>query len=305
MAAELFADLSAEWDPAIAAGVTRTVQTVIQANAVQLTSAITLWIILSSIATMFSRMSYQEWVYGASRAAFLGILLTAAGFSTWIQTPMMTTLPNWIATTVNGGDTTVTGPQQFDIIEDNMDRREATVLQQTSAWTPTGVADRLRAQLASGVGCALLVVTFLAWELARGLMGILVATTPFVLGFAMFQTTKHIAYNMGGMMVSLLIFDVMVSIALAIAMTVNDTYTNGLLSPGDPNVDLQITTMGNIGAHLFFGMMLVLILPPIASRIGHGVVPNMGGIVRVPANVTRSLVQGAARDLAQKKTHTS
>jgi hypothetical protein len=159
MAAEFFAGLAADWDPAIVAGVTRTVQNVVQANAVQLASAISLWITLSGIATMFSRMSYQEWVYGAARAAFLGILLTAAGFSTWIQTPMMTTLPNWIATTVSGG-TAVTDVQQFDKVKDDLALREATVLQQTSSWTPNGIADRLRMQWASAVACYMLIGVF-------------------------------------------------------------------------------------------------------------------------------------------------
>ena len=161
-------------------------ENVIQANAVQLTSAITLWIILSGIATMFSRMSYQEWVYGASRAAFLGILLTAAGFSTWIQTPMMTTLPNWIATTVSGG-AAVTDVQQFDMIKDDLALREATVLQQTSCLD----AERDCGSSADAIGkrCRLylLIGVFWAWEMTKSLMGVLVATTPFVLGLRCFK----------------------------------------------------------------------------------------------------------------------
>nr|WP_294515957.1 type IV secretion system protein [uncultured Rhodopila sp.] len=300
MAAEFFAGLAADWDPAIVAGVTRTVENVIQANAVQLASAISLWITLSGIATMFSRMSYQEWAYGAARAAFLGILLTAAGFSTWIQTPMMTTLPNWIATTVSGG-AAVTDVQQFDKIKDDLALREATVLQQTSSWTPNGIADRLRMQWASAVACYMLIGVFWAWEMTKSLMGVLVATTPFVLWLAMFQATRHIAYNMGGAMAALLLYDVMISVVLSISMTVNNNYTAGLTGATDTNVDLQISAMQNIGQHIFFTLTAIVTLPALASMIGRGVVPGAGGVVRVPGNVLRALGRGVVRDIPQKR----
>jgi hypothetical protein len=293
MATQLYQSLAANWDAAIATGLTQTVQASIQANATQLNAAISLWLIMSGVATMFGKMTFQEWVFGASRAAFIGILLTAAGFSTWIQTPLMTTIPNWIAQNVNGGGMVTTGPQQFDMLRDLIVAREAAILQQTSgSWSPTEAMQSLRASWATWWICLELTVSFGIWEGARGMMGVIVATAPFLLFFYMWQTTRHIALNIGGAALALLVLDVMLSVLLSLAVNADVAFTNQAVGGG---VEVQLDSLMNIGLFFLFGMGMTVILPIIASRVAHGFLPSAAPLI----SPTMNTLQRAGRDLGE------
>jgi hypothetical protein len=290
MATQLYANLATQWDATLATGVTQTVQTAIQANAVQLTVAITLWLILSGIATMFQKMTMQEWVFGATRAACLGILLTAAGFATWIQTPLMTTIPNWIAQSINGGFNATTGPHQFDTLRDMMVAREAAIYQQATGWTMIG--ERLQAWGATMLVCIELTICFGIWEAARCLMGLLVAATPFILFFYLWRPTQHVALNLGGMALSLLILDVLLSTMLSLSINVDLTFANTLATTG--GIDILLDNAMMIEMFYLFGLLVTIILPSVAAKIANGFLPSAGGIVTAPGIA----LGRAARDLS-------
>lgn len=292
MATQLYASLAGNWDAAIATGVTATIQQAIQANAIQLTAAITLWLMLSGVATMFGKMTMQEWVFGASRAACLGILLTVAGFSQWIQTPLMTDIPNWIARNVNGNFGAQTGPQQFDALRDAIVAREAGIFQQTSGWSPTEGMQQLRAAWATWCICLELTVSFGIWEGARGMMGVIVASAPFLLFFYLWQTTRHVALNLGGAALALLILDLMLATLLSIAINADVAFSGQAVGGG---VEVQLDSLMNIGLFFLFGMGMTVILPALAGRIGHGFLPSAAPL----ATSTMNTLQRAGSDLGK------
>lgn len=268
MAQELFAGLAANWDAAISAGITSAVQNELQANAVQLTAAITLWIMISGIATMFGRITMQEWVYGAIRAACLGILLTAAGFSQWIQRPLMDDIPNWIA---SAGTGTNVGPAQFDQLRDTAVKYEAAVLQQASCIYPSCAMQAMRAWFTTGAIGFELTLAFALWEGARGMMGVLVVTTPFLLFFYLFQTTRHVALNLAGIALALLVLDVMLQTILSFSISADQAFANQA-NGGD--VEQQLDGLLKIALFFVFGLGMTVISPFMAAFIARGFLPS-------------------------------
>lgn len=278
-ASALFGGLAANWDATITNGVTQTIASEITANATLLTSLLTLYVIISGGLTMFGRLSMTEWTFGATRAAIIGTLLTAAAFSTYIQTPLMTTIPNWIAQSVNGGLGAQTAPQQFDALRNAVVAIEAGILQQASGLTQIG--ERIRADFATWLICLELTISFIIWEMTRGLIGLLVATAPFVIGLYLFQATRHIPLNLAGAAISALILLLLMSILLNISINADQQWL-AQSRTANASIDVQLDNMKNIALFFLFGMVMTVFMPILAGRIGHGVLPGVGSIVSSP-----------------------
>jgi hypothetical protein len=291
----LYAGIANNWDATISTGVTRTIAGEITANATLFGSMLTLFIILTGVATMFGRMSMAEWVFGATRAAILGMLLTTAGFSDYIQTPLMTTIPNWIASSVSGGAAQTT-PAQFDELRNQVVAIEAGILQQSAGWTQFG--ERMRADIATWLICFELTISFIIWEMSRGLIGLLVAAAPFLLGFYLFRPTRHIPLNLAGSAISALILLVLMSVLLNISVNADQQWLAQSRS-ASATVDVQLDNMKNIALFFLFGMVMTLFLPVLAGRIGHGILPGVAPLVTAPMRVAESAGRGV-RSIAQR-----
>lgn len=281
----LFVDLAAGWDRTITSAVSQSIATSITANATLFESMLILWIIISGIATAFGRLSMSEWIFGCTRAAIIGMLLTAAGFSQYIQTPLMDTIPNWIASSVTGTDTQ-TGPQLFDVLRNAVITIEAGIIQQAGGLMHIG--DRIIAAFMSGMICFELLVSFAIWEFGRAMMGLLVGTAPFVLGLYLFRATRHVTLNLAGMAVALLLLMLMMSVLLSMSLAVDQAWIRKMDLAGSA-IDVRLDAMLNISLFFLFGMIMTLFVPIIAGRVGHGVVPSMGSLMSTPLRVMRSV----------------
>ncbi len=292
MASALFAGIAANWDATISNGVTQTIAGELAANATLFGSMLTLYIIISGVLTMFGRFSMSEWTFGATRAAMISLLLTAAAFSQYIQTPLMTTIPNWIAQSVSGGAGAQTAPQQFDALRNAVVAMEAGILQQTTGWTQVG--ERVRADFATWLICLELTISFIIWEMSRGLMGLLVATAPFLLGFYLFKATRHIPMNLAGSAISALILLLLMSVLLNISINADQQWLAQSVSAG-ATIEVQLDAMKNIALFFLFGMVMTVFLPVLAGRIGHGVLPGVAPLVASPLRIAESAGRAARR----------
>jgi type IV secretion system protein VirB6 len=289
MASALFTGIAANWDATISIGVTGTIADELTANATLFGTMLTLYIIISGVLTMFGRFSMSEWTFGATRAAIISLLLTAAAFSQYIQTPLMTTIPNWIAQSVNGAAGTQTAPQQFDALRNQVVAIEAGILQQATGWTEVG--ERIRADFATWLICLELTISFIIWEMSRGLMGLLVASAPFLLGLYLFQATRHIPLNLAGSAISALILLLLMSVLLSISINADQQWLAQSMT-ANATIDVQLDSMKNIALFFLFGMVMTVFLPALAGRIGHGVLPGVAPMVASPLRVAERAGQG-------------
>lgn len=284
----VFTSLAARWDQLLTTGLSGTVSTAITANATLLASVFTLYIIILGALTMFGRLSMAEWTFSATRAAVVAMLLTAAGFNQYIQTPLMTDIPNWIATSTGGGTADMTVAQQFDGIRNKVIARKAAILQQTSGFTYIG--ERLECGFITICILIELAISFFIFEFARGLIGFCVAVAPFLLLFYLFQTTRHITLNLAGQVVSLLILMVMLTTMVQMAVQADTAFLDTLATGGA--VDVQIDALDNAFVFYLFGLGVMLMAPSLAMRIGSGFVPSLGAMAAPGMAVMR--LTGAA-----------
>jgi TrbL/VirB6 plasmid conjugal transfer protein len=280
----LFVDLAVAWDSSVSGAVTQTISNAITANATILTGLLTIYIIVSGTLTMFGRMSMTEWASGATRAAIIGTLLTVAAFTQYIQQPLMTDIPNWIAASVTGGLGAQTGPQLFDVLRNEVITIEAGIIQQSGGLLHIG--DRLLAAIMSGMICFELLVSFAIWEFSRAMMGLIVGTAPFLLGLYLFRATRHITLNLAGMAVTLLILLLMMSILLAMSLAVDRAWIVKM-QLASAAVDVRLDAMLNIALFFLFGMIMTVFIPIIEGRVGHGVVPGVAPLVSIPLRAMR------------------
>jgi hypothetical protein len=286
---QVFQQLGASWDTVFTTSVSATISNAITQNATLLASILTLWIIVSGVATMFGRMSMAEWVFGATRAAIIGFLLTAAAFQQYVQTPLQTTLPNWIAATVSGG-ANATGPQQFDAIFNQIGVAVGRIEQQLS-WTDIG--PYIECAFVSFFTLAELVICFCIWEFAKGMIGLLIAATPFLLGFYVFRATRHVVLALAGQAVTALLTMLMVNIMVALSVAANTSYMTQIATTG--GVGAQISSLVGVSGFILFSDVMVLLIPGIAARIGGGVGHSIGmSPMRLATVALRAAASGGA-----------
>ncbi|HEX3992351.1 MAG TPA: type IV secretion system protein [Acetobacteraceae bacterium] len=267
---QVFTQLAAQWDTIISTGITASVANAITANATLFASILTLFIIICGCLTMFGRMGMSEWIFAMTRAAIISILLTASAFSTYIQTPLTTTIPNWIAQSVNGG-TTTTQPQQFDTLFNQMGVAVGRIDQQLH-WTDIG--EQIECATISAVTLIELVLMFCIWEFSRGMIGLLVAVAPFLLGFYVFQATRHFVLSLVGQAVTALVTMLLVSIMVALAVSADNAFMVQIATGS--GVGAQIQSLLGVTGFFLFSDIIIVMIPALAARIGGGVAHHVG-----------------------------
>jgi hypothetical protein len=285
---QVFQQLSSSWDTVFTTSIASTVSSAITANATLLASMLTLWIIISGIMTMFGRMSMAEWTFGATRCAIIATLLTAAAFGQYIQTPLQTTVPNWLASSVSSG-AAATGPQQFDTIYNQIGQAVGRVEQQLS-WTDIG--PYITCAFISFFTLAELVVAFAMWEFAKGMIGLLIVATPFLLGFYIYRGTRHIVLALAGQIVTALLTMLMINIIVALAIAANTSYMQQITTTG--GVGVQISSLVGATGFIFFSDIMIILIPGVAARIGGGIGHGAGSPVGIANKSLRMAAAGGA-----------
>jgi len=292
MAIAVFCPLADRWDNAITTGISGTVSSALQANATLLASLLTLYVIIVGGLTAFGAMSWSEFVRGVIRAAFISLLLTATYFNQWIQTPAMETIPQWIAQTVNGDDSITSTCQQFDRTLANVVARQALILREATGLS--GIGYRIQTAMITWFIFLELDLTFLLWEMARGLMGLLVATAPFLIGLVLFDAMRQYAMNLAGQAITVLIMQLMLAIMIAIAVVTNQGFITSSITAGG-GIDEQIAALGLIAVFFGFSLGMIVFVPIVAGRIGGGVMPAIGGMVGGPLRWMSGSIGGKGR----------
>jgi len=291
MATAVFQSLADNWDQAIANGVSQTVSLALQANATQLTTMLTIFVIFLGVLTAFGRVTWTAFIFAMSRASMVSLLLTAAYFNQFIQDPAMNTIPRWIAQSVAGAGGPKAGPQQFDQLRDQVIARQATILQQSTGLTM--IAERFETAIIVWLIEAELALSFILWEFSRGMMGLLVATAPFIIGLFLFETTRSIATNLGGAAMTLLVMQLMLSILLQLEIDADSTFMQTAL--GEGGVDVQIDNLASIFVFFLFGVVMTILIPTTAAQIGSGMIPSAAPLSSAPMRGAAAAGREAAR----------
>ena len=277
MAVDTFEQIAGQYDPAIATGVNAVIGNAIAGNATTIADALTLYVLIIGALLAFREMTYPRFVTHALRAACIAFLMTAAGFNQMIATPAMDTIPAWIAQATNAQTGVTSAPQQFDLIWSATKHLEAAIIQQATGWENIGY--QIVARWDTILAGFLLAVCFVIYEFSRGIMGLLVATLPFVLSLYLFEATRGIPLRVAQKGVGVLILQLLLSITLQLMLRGDAYFLMTAAQNGAGDLDAQLAAYANLLVFFFFGTGLVIFIPSIATYIGGGIALSLGGTV--------------------------
>ena len=223
------------------------------------------------------------------KASFVVYLLTASAYNTYVRGLFMTGIPNAIAQALNTGTSVATAPQQFDILWSATMHQCAAVLQETTGFANIGT--RIVVHLTQGLIGVTLGLSFIIWEMARALMGIVICLGPFMLAFYLFQATRSLVERWLGKLIALTILQLCVSVLLQILLQGQKSYMMSVqLAIGSGGLDERVMVLLQIG--LFFAMcaFLMVMLPSIAYSIGSGISFSTAGVVAMPQRIARQIM---------------
>jgi len=269
MAVLTFTQLANQYDPAIATGVNTMIATGIAGNAENVADALTMYVVIIGGLLAFREMTYPRFVTHALRAACISALMTAGAFNTLIAGPAMNTIPAWISQTVNAQAGVTSAPQQFDLIWSATKHQEAAILQQAAGIENTGY--RIEAALYTGAAGFLLTVCFWCYEFSRAIMGLLVATLPFVLFLYLFDATRGIPMRVFHKGVGVLILQLLLAITIQLMLRGNAYILMTAAQNGAGDLDAQLGAFEDILVFFAFGTGMIILIPSIAAYIGGGI----------------------------------
>lgn len=296
---QTYQELANIYDATMATGVNTVIQNAVVNNATNFADALTIYIMIIGGLMCFREMRFGTFVMHALRAGIISMLLTVAGFNTYIATPAMDSIPTWIAQSANGANAITAGPQQFDVLWSAVEHQKAAIYAQATGIS--NIAYRGEVALYSGIIQSFLTLAFWVYEFSRQLMGVTVAVVPFILFMFLFEATRQVPIGAARHIIGLLILQLMLSIMIQVMLAGDSTFMTHI--NGNPaataGLDEQMEIMSSIAVFFGFGVGMVVILPVVAAHIGGGVSVNVGAalMTRIPGTV--GMVGGAAARMAR------
>jgi type IV secretion system protein VirB6 len=222
------------------------------------------------------------------RASFVVYILTASVYNQYVHQFFMNGLPNSFARAINHTNGAGASARQFDLIWSATMHQTAAVLQQATGLTNIGT--RILSYIAQGLIGVALGISFIVWEMARALLGVVIAIGPFIIAGYLFDATRPIVERWIGKLVSLIILQLTVSILLQFLLKGQNQYMLAVQNSinGD-GLDQRVMTLLQIAVFFLMCAFLMVMLPGVAYSIGSGIAFSTSGLVgavtRAPGRV--------------------
>lgn len=280
----LFTPFAQQFDVGLNTAVSHVVTAALAGCAQELDAALVIFIVIQGALIAFRRYDYWSGLTNMLRAACVGLLVTAGYYAAYIQTPFLSTLPNWIAHVVNGGSGAQEGAQQFDLLLSATDHFAAKILLQTAGIFQIGT--RIEVIVAVVCDVTAIGIAFVIWELASFMTGLVICVGPFVLIGFLFAATRPIAERWVSKLVGLLMLQLMIAVLLQVLIAGNIAYIQqAQMTPGN-GVAEQVVTLINIAAFAGMSALMAILVPGVAAYIGGGVSMNfVSSLVSAPARL--------------------
>ena len=224
------------------------------------------------------------------KASFVVYLLTASAYETYVRGLFMIGIPNAIAQALNTGGNATTAPQQFDLLWSASMHQCAAILQEATGLTNIGT--QLLVYLIQGCIGMALGLSFIVWEMARALMGIVICLGPFMLAFYLFQATRSLVERWLGKLIALTILQLCVSVLLEILLQGEKSYLLSVQAANTGSIDgvsQQAMVLVQVGIFFLMCSFLMVMLPSIAYSIGSGISFSTAGVMAAPYRLARQL----------------
>ena len=223
------------------------------------------------------------------RVVLLVWLTIGAAYGPNVRDMVVNTIPNELASAVNGGGNALTVVQQFDVIDDAISNFTARVLGQATG--PFQVGNAIAAwvgQFFAKISIEIIFFLFLSFRLMTYLV---VCLGAFCVVFIPFDSTRGFFIQILGKMVSLIIWQLSASILLSIILEAMRANLRNFMQMGtNASIEAQVNQIFSIaGTNL--GCLLLMIIIPAACGVGCG---YMASAVQGSAFSETRMAAGAA-----------
>lgn len=295
MAAEgLYSAYAAKIDAAQDAGVDAVLAAALGEIAPVLKWAITMAVVAGGVAVMYSRMSMDRLAVWMVRALAVAYLIGgAAQYNPIVRNTFMADVPNWIASTVNGGGQRIQAGEQFDRLRARMDNLTAQVAKEATGWSIAAFAARASAEAARWWYGISLEITFAIWLLGKRLMGLVIAMGPFLLSFELFENTRGFVRHWIGTAVGLACFQLATAVQLQISSRGLMEFLSQIRGRMGTDLDGMVAVLQQAAGWAAMDAIAMFSIPTICA-VGSGVaVQTAAGSRAVQAMAQRGVNLGA------------
>lgn len=281
MAAGIFSSFSQQFDPALNAGVSQVVSSSLQLVAPELASLLTLYVLIQGMMIMFGQYDAWKGTVAIMRAAIVSLLLTAAFFAQYIQTPIIQTIPNLIAHA--GGMAPVNGIGQFDALGSAIEHFGAGIIQQASGLS--GIAQRAEVAILIMVCISFIAIGAVIWEITTGFLNLVVCIGPFAILAYLFTPTRGVAERWIGAIIGMLMLYLLITILTQISFTAETFFIRQVQANPGAGIDEQIAAMADMAVFFFMCATMLIFVPGLAAFVGGGVHSNAVAVALIPLRV--------------------
>lgn len=277
MQLQIFTQFSNQYDTVITNVVQTNVQHGLGVVAPYLADAAGLAVVVMGCLMMFRQMPVAVFVWTCVGIAAVSLLLTYSYYDRWVIQPFLNAIPNALGM-ASGGTGSNAAAGQFDTLMAGVMHTGSTVLQSAQGW-----AGEIKAGIAVsvmvGATGVILAVSFIMWEFAREMVGLLLCVGPYIIPLYLIRRTREVVSGWIGALIGLMVLYVFVAVLLQIVVAGNSAFIQYIANASYVGTDEEIMSL--VGVMIFFFMSTVLfVLAPIyAARIGGGVVMHVRSIL--------------------------
>jgi len=179
---------------------TEMVNTILQAVVPWMQVALGMYVILAGKRMLTNGTSFDREVTVVVRAVIICFLLTPANFNQYITTAATETIPDALASAVNG-QSNISGAQGFDALLNQITNFAAQIDAQA-----TGIfyiAERITVWFAQSTASLMVVCCLFVWILAQAAIAFVVPVGAFVIPFYLFDATREFTMRWVGKLLAL------------------------------------------------------------------------------------------------------
>ncbi len=209
-------------------------------------------------------------------------------FNTWVRDFFFDTLPNDLASAVNGTSRRLTVTQQFDAVWSATLHEFGRVLGQATGLT--NIPTRMELAVLKWLSFAALVVSWFITMIARLLSAVAICFAPFLIIGYLFAYTRRFVDSWLSVMATLILVQLGSAIFIRIVMAGNALFLRNVSSTMEGGIEAMVVQIGYLAIWLWIAALAMIGVVWIALRIGSTYAPVIEG---APAAAAASIAASA------------
>lgn len=258
-----------------------------------LRAMLALYVLMHGFRMVAGEGSAREFTSAVMRAVCVITLLQATYYIPWVQQYLFVTLPNELASALNGPRVTVNTAQVFDALWSASLNSAAPILKKASGFF-NGI-NYLVIWLFIFVGLGGILIMFAIWYMSKVTIAILLIMGAFLIVFYLFKGTRGITTGWVGKLVGVLTWQLATLIVVRLVMVAIHARMLAFNANPGASIDEMTGAFAGITALFWLGAIFVAVIPT-AVAIGGGVGAAHVGSVAMAASVV-----GRAASIVSRK----